>query len=94
MNNKTTIGVIGGGIMGIDIARRLTREGYNVSLLEGASEIGGLTSPSRFGDYTWDKFYHVILPDDVFTLNMIKELGLENELRWNEVYYQLSGGII
>ena len=83
MNGKT-VGVIGGGIMGIDIARRLCREGYDVSLMEGSSEIGGLASPSRFGDYTWDKFYHVILPDDIFTLNMIKELGLENELRWNE----------
>jgi len=82
--NRKTVGVIGGGIMGIDIARRLCREGYDVSLMEGSSEIGGLASPSRFGDYTWDKFYHVILPDDIFTLNMIKELGLENELRWNE----------
>jgi protoporphyrinogen oxidase len=84
MNKKTTIGVIGGGIMGIDIARRLYREGYDVSILEGASEIGGLTTPSRFGDYTWDKFYHVILPDDTLTLGMIKELGLEGELIWNE----------
>jgi protoporphyrinogen oxidase len=82
--NRKTVGVIGGGIMGIDIARRLCREGYDVSLMEGSSEIGGLASPSRFGDYTWDKFYHVILPDDIFTLNMIKDLGLENELRWNE----------
>jgi protoporphyrinogen oxidase len=82
--NRKTVGVIGGGIMGIDIARRLCREGYDVSLMEGSSEIGGLASPSRFGDYTWDKFYHVILPDDIFTLNMINELGLENELRWNE----------
>lgn len=82
--SRKTVGVIGGGIMGIDIARRLCREGYDVSLIEGSSEIGGLASPSRFGDYTWDKFYHVILPDDEFTLNMIKEIGLEDEVRWNE----------
>jgi protoporphyrinogen oxidase len=79
-----TIGVIGGGMMGIDIARRLRREGYEVSIIEGSPVIGGLTTPSSFGGYTWDKFYHVILPDDVFTIGMIKELGLENELRWNE----------
>jgi protoporphyrinogen oxidase len=84
MNKKITVGVIGGGIMGVDIARRLYRDGYEVSIMEGSSEIGGLASPSRFGDYIWDKFYHVILPDDTFTLNMIRELGLEDELKWNE----------
>jgi protoporphyrinogen oxidase len=82
--DRKTVGVIGGGIMGVDIARRLCREGFEVSLMEGSPEIGGLASPSKFGDYTWDKFYHVILPDDLFTLNMIKELGLENEIKWNE----------
>ena len=102
MNKLATVGVIGGGIMGLDISRRLSREGYKVTILEGAPEIGGLVSPSKFGDYTWDKFYHVILPDDTLTLNMIKELGLEDELKWNETktgffingrYYSMSNMI-
>jgi protoporphyrinogen oxidase len=84
MDKLKTIGVIGGGIMGIDIARRLSREGYKVSIIESSPDLGGLVSISRFGDYTWDKFYHVILPDDTYTLNMIKELGLENDLKWNK----------
>jgi protoporphyrinogen oxidase len=84
MDRKVTVGVIGGGIMGVDIARRLYKKGYDVSIIEGTSEIGGLTIPSSFGDYTWDKFYHVILPDDTLTIDMIKELGLGDELVWNE----------
>jgi protoporphyrinogen oxidase len=99
MDKIKTFGIIGGGIMGIDIARQLSREGYNVSVLEGAPEVGGLASVSKFGDYTWDKFYHVILPDDTYTLNMINELGLKDELKWNETktgffingrYYSMS----
>jgi protoporphyrinogen oxidase len=84
MNEKPTVGIIGGGIMGLDLARRFSREGYLVSILESTSEVGGLASPSRFGDYTWDKFYHVILPDDIFTIRMITEMGLEYDLNWNE----------
>jgi protoporphyrinogen oxidase len=93
------IAVIGGGIMGIDIARRLSREGYQVSILEEAPEPGGLASKSIFGDYIWDKFYHVILPDDAYTLEMISELDLDSELNWVETktgffingrYYSIS----
>jgi protoporphyrinogen oxidase len=99
MSKLKSIGVIGAGIMGIDIARQLNLEGYNVTILEGASEIGGLAGSSKFGSYIWDKFYHVILPDDTFTINMINDLGLEGELIWNETrtglyingcYYSIS----
>jgi protoporphyrinogen oxidase len=82
--NKLSVGVIGGGIMGIDIAIRLSKEGYAVCILEGESELGGLTSKWSFGDYVWDKFYHVILPDDTYTLEMIGNLGLKSELNWVE----------
>jgi protoporphyrinogen oxidase len=97
--NKLSIGIIGGGILGMDIARRLSREGYKVSVLEGALELGGLTSSWSFGNYIWDKFYHVILPDDTFTLEMIRDLGLEHDLNWVETktgffiggkYYSMS----
>ncbi len=99
MSELEQIGIIGGGIMGIDIARRMAREGYNVTILEGASEIGGLASPAKIGKYTWDKFYHVILPDDSYTKGMISDLGLEEDLKWKETktgfftngrYYSIS----
>ena len=102
MSKLKSIGVIGAGIMGIDIALQLNKEGYNVIILEGAPGIGGLAGSSQFGQYIWDKFYHVILPDDTFTINMIKDLGLEGELIWNETktgfyingrYYSISDTI-
>jgi protoporphyrinogen oxidase len=32
----------------------------------------------------WDRFYHVILMSDLNTRKIIKEIGLENELKWVE----------
>lgn len=84
MNKLSSIGIIGGGIMGIDIARQLSRKGFKVTVLEEATELGGLTSSAKFKNFTWDCFYHVILPNDVYTINMVEELGLKEELRWGE----------
>ncbi len=32
----------------------------------------------------WDRFYHVILMSDLNTRKILKEIGLENDLRWVE----------
>jgi protoporphyrinogen oxidase len=99
MTGAKTFGVIGGGILGIDIARRLNDAGYKVTILESAPEVGGLTVSSKYGDYIWDKFYHVILPDDRSTIRMVAELGLSDKLTWKTTrtgffsegkYYSLS----
>jgi protoporphyrinogen oxidase len=37
-------GIIGGGIMGMTIAHRLSQKGYKVTLFEAAPDLGGLTS--------------------------------------------------
>lgn len=77
-------GIIGAGMLGIDIARKLAMEDYDVSLIEASEAIGGLTVHTRIGGYIWDKFYHVILPDDRLTIRMIKDIGLEDNLIWKE----------
>jgi protoporphyrinogen oxidase len=77
-------GIIGGGLMGMGIAIKLVKEGYKVTLFEAEPNIGGLASAWRIGDYVWDKFYHVILPGDNYTIEMLKEISLENEINWVE----------
>jgi len=74
--------IIGGGIMGMTIAHRLAQNGDQVTLFEAASEVGGLTSSWKMNDIEWDKFYHVILLSDFRTRNLLKEIGLENEIKW------------
>jgi len=70
--------------MGMSLATKLNKEGYQVTIIEGANELGGLTTAWSYGDYIWDKFYHVILPDDQNTLSLVKYLGLQNQLNWKE----------
>ena len=94
-----TWGIIGGGIMGMRIAMLLKEKGYDVTIMEADSKLGGLTKSWEIDKYTWDRFYHIILPDDIYTLNLINAVGLSNELEWSETksgffiegnYYSMS----
>lgn len=81
---KDNIAVIGGGMMGMTVALRLSEKGYAVSLYEAADSLGGLASAWQIDGVHWDKFYHVILLSDLYTRKMVKEIGLENETNWVE----------
>jgi len=77
-------GIIGGGIMGMTLAHRLSQQGYEVTIIESAENLGGLVSTWEMGDYEWDKFYHVILLSDLRTRSILQELGLEEKVNWVE----------
>jgi protoporphyrinogen oxidase len=77
-------GIIGGGIMGMTLALRLAEKGYEVTILESSSRLGGLTEATDMAGVKWDRFYHVILMSDLYTRRIIKEIGLENDLKWVE----------
>lgn len=80
------IGVIGAGLMGMSLAWRLARDGHRVTVFERDTQIGGLATWHDFGGFTWDRFYHVILPSDRQLIGFIRELGLESELEWQRSY--------
>ncbi len=85
MTDKTkSMGIIGGGMLGMTLAYRLRQKGYEVTLFEAAKEVGGLTTAWKLDDFTWDKFYHVILLSDMNLRNLLKELNLEKEINWVE----------
>lgn len=69
-------------MLGLSLSLLLAEKGYKVTLLEGASQIGGLTEPWQVGEAEWDKFYHVILPTDTFLLDLLESLGLRSQLIW------------
>ena len=77
-------GIIGGGIMGMTLAHRLSKLGHEVTIFEAAPELGGLVSSWKMGDIEWDKFYHVILLSDFGTRDILKEIGLEDKTHWVE----------
>ena len=85
-------GIVGGGIMGMTIAHRLARQGHRVTIFESAPELGGLVSSwkmpvlagSDINEIEWDKFYHVILLSDFKTRNILKDIGVEDDIEWVE----------
>jgi protoporphyrinogen oxidase len=76
--------IVGGGILGMTLAHRLAQQGKDVTLFEGASELGGLASAWQLGDVVWDRHYHVTLLSDTCARSLLTELGLEEEFQWVE----------
>ena len=68
--------VVGGGLLGLAVARRLAQAGTRVTLFERAEALGGLASAWSLGPVTWDRFYHVILQSDAHTHALLTDLGL------------------
>ncbi len=68
--------------MGMAIAARVAAAGHRTVLYERAPQPGGLATWHDFGAFTWDRYYHVILPSDSELIAFIGELGLGGELRW------------
>jgi len=83
MQNKKW-GIVGGGMMGMTIAHRLAQQGHDVTIFEAAPEVGGLASSWMMNDVEWDKFYHVILLSDFYTRDILRDIGVENQLKWVE----------
>lgn len=77
-------GVVGGGIMGLALARRLVEHGQRVTILEAAPEIGGLAGAWQVGDIQWDRHYHVTLLSDLRLRQLLRDIGLEQDMQWVE----------
>jgi protoporphyrinogen oxidase len=76
--------VVGGGLLGIELARQLAAAGHTVTLIESAPHLGGLADMWTLGDVGWDRHYHVTLLSDTRLRRMLEELDLADELRWKE----------
>ncbi len=75
-------GIVGGGMLGLTLALRLSARGHQVTVIEAAPCLGGLASAWRLGDITWDRHYHVTLLSDTHTRGLLAELGLERDMQW------------
>lgn len=84
MAEQKTWAIIGGGMLGMTLALRLSEKGHKVTIFESSDKAGGLTSSWAMDGVIWDKYYHVILMSDLNTRRILKEIGLENDLNWVE----------
>jgi protoporphyrinogen oxidase len=78
------IGIIGGGWMGLVTAYRLSGPEREITIFERENQLGGLATYADYGDFFWDRFYHVILPADRALLDFITEIGLGDAIRWKQ----------
>jgi protoporphyrinogen oxidase len=78
------VAIIGGGITGLTAAFYLLRGGAEVTVFEAQKNAGGLAGTFDYGDFWWDRFYHCILTSDTPLLQLIEDLGLSEELRWQQ----------
>ncbi len=80
------VGIIGGGLMGMTLAYKVSELNASVKVIERESQKGGLSTHYDFGNFVWDKFYHVIVPTDGSLIGLIKEIGLEDQLNWSRSF--------
>lgn len=76
------IGIIGAGLSGLALAQRLGARGHEVTVLERATQPGGLATYEDHGPFVFDRYYHVILPSDRYLMGFLRDIGLGDELRW------------
>jgi len=85
---QQTVGIIGGGALGLGAALRLAEAGRLVVVLEREGQLGGLAAGFRPGGdsvATLEKFYHHIFKTDRTIVRYIDALGLSPKLLWQQV---------
>jgi protoporphyrinogen oxidase len=86
MNAPTTklsadpIVIVGAGFTGLSAAYDLAAAGQKVVVLEKEPMVGGLASGFTVGEFTLEKFYHHWFTNDVHVMDLIKEIGREDEV--------------
>ncbi|MDX2344400.1 MAG: NAD(P)/FAD-dependent oxidoreductase [Acidimicrobiia bacterium] len=91
-SEQTSWGIVGGGILGMELGRQLAAAGDQVTVFEAAAEPGGLAMTWDIAGTRWDKHYHVIAPTDDRLVKLVEELGLGDDLVWNKSSTGLYAG--
>jgi protoporphyrinogen oxidase len=77
-----TVGIIGGGALGLAAALRLAQAGRQVTVLEREPHLGGLATGFQVGGTYLEKFYHHLFGTDRAIIALIDELGLGGRMVW------------
>ncbi|NHN59736.1 MULTISPECIES: NAD(P)/FAD-dependent oxidoreductase [Halorussus] len=75
-------GVVGGGIAGLAAAYRLQQHGHDVQVFEASDQVGGLAAVYETAGDPIEKFYHHLSATEETIVDLIEELGLEDDLQW------------
>jgi len=76
------VAIVGGGIMGVTLAYRLSQQGLRVTLYERGDNLGGLAGYILYDGARMDRFYHTILSSDMSMQTLIQESGVSDRLHF------------
>jgi len=79
---KSRLAVIGGGPMGLAVAYELTRLGHRPVLIEADDRLGGMAACFEFAGMQLERYYHFHCLSDTAFFQILRELGLEDQLQW------------
>ncbi len=71
-------------MLGLTLAWRLAARGLDVTVLEAAPSVGGLTASHARDEIQWDRYYHVIEAGDSALLKLFGELNLRDSVEWRQ----------
>ena len=76
------VGIIGAGAAGLTAAYELGKFGHQVTVYERSPFIGGQASTFELNGARLERGYHHLFTGDNYILDLIREIGLENRLRY------------
>lgn len=101
MKNKE-FGFVGAGFTGLTMAYYLAKKGHKVVLYDKDSSIGGLAGTFDVNGQKLEKFYHHWFTNDVHIMQLISDLGLQDDILiretrtgmyYNKNFFKLSSPI-
>ena len=81
---KYKIAIIGAGITGLTAALDMTSKGHSVDIFESSNFVGGQASTFDVGGHPLERGYHHLFTSDKEIIDLMKLLGIEDELLWPE----------
>jgi protoporphyrinogen oxidase len=79
-----TTAIIGAGPMGLVCALELLKCGEAVEIFEHDDRIGGMSASFDFDGLPIERFYHFICKPDQPLFALLRELGIEDRVRWTD----------
>jgi protoporphyrinogen oxidase len=76
--------ILGSGAMGLAAAYQAVSDGHEVTVIEGDAQAGGMAAHFDFGGVSIERYYHFICKTDEPTFELLRDLGIEDRMRWRE----------
>jgi protoporphyrinogen oxidase len=70
--------------MGLAVAYQMILDGYQPVIFEADDRVGGMTACFDFSGLKIERYYHFHCISDAAFLQLLGELGLEDQMRWRE----------